>query len=130
MLHVCKLVQDIQRHGKSQRAPLRALSLSLCQIIHLEYGACSHIDRIELNRIAAECNVCHRFIDLDYIQELWYGDTCYGDPFKCPTCYATFSKLSSLFQHIESSACAQTLDENGIDELRNHLAIYLSEING
>jgi hypothetical protein len=98
------------------------------QIIHLEYGTCSNIDCIDLNKLAAECRRWHCFIDGDCRDDLLdVGDTNYLDnPFMCPTCQATLPKLSSLFQHIESSACEQTLDDNrDIGQLRKFLASRL-----
>lgn len=32
------------------------------------------------------------------------------------------SKLSSLFQHVESQSCGQTLDDGVIEKLRRYLA--------
>ncbi|KAL6151569.1 hypothetical protein ACJQWK_10270 [Exserohilum turcicum] len=97
-------------------------------IIHLEYGTCSNVDRIELNMLAARCMRWRHFIDEDYRNELLaYGDTQYDvDPFMCPTCDATFSKLSGLFQHVESSACEQNLHDRVIGKLRNFLASRLN----
>ena len=98
----------------------------LCQIIHLEYGTCSKVDIDDLNRIAADCDEWGAFIDEDFVQELYYGDEIYGNPFKCPTCDAHFGKLSSLLQHIESSSCDQTLYGNGIDDLCEEIRYRLS----
>jgi len=80
--------------------------------------------------LAAECFKWRYFIDEDYHEELVEEgevDSYYGNvyPFMCPTCDTTVPKLSSLFQHVESSSCAQTLDDNIIGKLRNFLASRL-----
>ena len=102
---------------------------SLSQIIHLEYGTCGNIDCIGLNKLAAKCRKWRSYIiDEDCRDDLLFdGDTNYlANPFMCPTCQATVPKLSSLFQHIESSACEQTLDDSrDIGQLRNFLASRL-----
>ncbi|KAI4650136.1 uncharacterized protein J4E79_009403 [Alternaria viburni] len=92
-------------------------------IIHLERGTCGDLDSTDLNKLAAECYRWDQFIDADYQSELLDdGDTLYeATPFMCPTCDAAMSKLSSLFQHIESDSCAQTLDEGAIGQLRRFL---------
>jgi hypothetical protein len=46
-------------------------------------------------------------------------------PYKCPDCDTSLPKLSSLFQHVESSSCDQTLDEGAIGTLRRFLASRL-----
>ncbi|CAO2655281.1 Nn.00g103450.m01.CDS01 [Neocucurbitaria sp. VM-36] len=100
-------------------------------IIHLERGTCSDIDHTDLNMLAAECRKWQYFIDDCCRDELLdYGELVYyyteADPYLCPTCDAKFPKLSSLFQHIESSSCEQSLDDNVIGQLRNFLASRLS----
>jgi len=48
-----------------------------------------------------------------------YGDSqSHADPFKCPTCDASMAKLSSLFQHVESDSCEQTLVDGAVGTLR------------
>ncbi|CAN9285421.1 unnamed protein product [Alternaria alternata] len=97
-------------------------------IIHLERGTCSNINYIHLNKLAAECYKWAYFIFEDYRDELLDdGDTEYDcKPFSCPTCDTALSKLSSLFQHAESNACAQTLDDTVLGQLRRFLASRLS----
>lgn len=43
----------------------------------------------------------------------------------CPICLDEFSKLSSLFQHIESPACEQGLDEGVIGTLQRYLEAHV-----
>ncbi|KAF2252188.1 hypothetical protein BU26DRAFT_421026, partial [Trematosphaeria pertusa] len=97
-------------------------------IIHLEYGTCdSGVDHLDLNATAAECRMWSHFIDEDYREDMLdsndlqdiYSDKVY--PYKCPTCDAAMPKLSSLFQHVESPACGQTLNEGAIGRLRRFL---------
>lgn len=100
------------------------------QIIHLERGTCSDTSEISLNELAAECRKWRHFIDEDYQDDMYYCRNLadlHGQvyPYMCPTCDATMPKLSSLFQHVESDACAQTLDDNIIGQLRNYLASRL-----
>jgi hypothetical protein len=78
--------------------------------------------------LAAECRKWSYFIDEYCHNELCNDGEIYYllNPFMCPTCGATVPKLSSLFQHIESSACGQTLDDGVIGQLRNFLASRLS----
>jgi hypothetical protein len=54
-------------------------------------------------------------------------DEMYGrvELYFCPSCKAWLYKLSSLFQHIESQACSQTLDDGVIGQLRRYLAAYI-----
>jgi hypothetical protein len=54
-------------------------------------------------------------------------DAMYGrvELYFCPDCGAWVYKLSSLFQHVESQACSQTLNDGAIGDLRQHLAYYL-----
>jgi hypothetical protein len=69
----------------------------------------------------------HFIVDTTYLQEMRerldltdrYDETPY--PFKCPTCDTQLPKLSSLFQHVETMACSQTLDEGAIGKLRRYL---------
>jgi hypothetical protein len=98
------------------------------QIIHLEYGTCSNINRTYLNKLAAKCRKWRYFIDEDCRDDLLnHGDTDFlVNPFMCPTCNATVPKLSSLFQHIESSACEQTLHDDVVGQLRRFLESRLS----
>ncbi|KAH7399473.1 hypothetical protein BKA66DRAFT_165403 [Pyrenochaeta sp. MPI-SDFR-AT-0127] len=79
-------------------------------IIHLEAGTCnSGIDALDLNKSAAIC----------YQWRKWIAKDCRSDlkrymrfksgvlPFRCPVCKASLPKLSSLFNHIATSSCAQ-----------------------
>ncbi|KAL5381115.1 hypothetical protein DPSP01_007371 [Paraphaeosphaeria sporulosa] len=93
-------------------------------IIHLESGACeSSIDHLDLNSTAAECHLWTQFVSKDYRDGMlakhdlgrMYQGKVY--PFECPKCDSVFSKLSGLFQHINSSACDQTLYEGAIKRL-------------
>lgn len=101
---------------------------SSSQIIHLERRTCSNISYTDLNKLAAECYKWNYFMDERYRDELLdEGDTVYDvAPFICPTCDAAMPKLSSLFQHVESDACAQTLNEGAVRQLRNFLSRRLS----
>lgn len=77
----------------------------------------------DLNSIAASCYDWDEFIEDEHDRDLLFDRYGYfGHPFKCPTCNAHFNKLSGLFQHIESSSCDQTLNSNGIGQLRRDLA--------
>lgn len=87
----------------------------------------SGIEAADLNGSAAECFQWRHFIDIEYrssmlechsLQEK-YDDTVY--PFKCPTCENIFSKLSGLFQHVETQACDQKLDSGAMKKLVRYL---------
>lgn len=85
-------------------------------IIHLESGACaSEIEIIDLNESAAECYQWKAYLDADYRDDLLNRrnlDFEYTKPayaFRCPKCDTGFTKLSGLFQHVESKACNQGL---------------------
>ena len=90
-------------------------------IIHLESYKCeSSVGIIHLNESAAKCYQWRKFVVEDYrcsmlqredLSEL-YHEKVY--PFHCPTCATVFSKLSGLFQHVESNACSQMMDEGAI----------------
>lgn len=92
-------------------------------IIHLESGACSDVDVIDLNESAAMCFQWRAFIDEDYRDDLLrcvdlkseYIGPVY--PFKCPECGEVFTKLSGLFQHAYSDACDQTLNAGKLAKL-------------
>ncbi|KAF1957978.1 hypothetical protein CC80DRAFT_491291 [Byssothecium circinans] len=97
-------------------------------IIHLESGTCNDdVTKEDLDATAAECYVWSHFIDDSYRGDMLegcdlerdYTDTTYA--YKCPTCDVSLRKLSSLFQHVESSACSQTLDSGAIGQLRRFL---------
>ncbi|KAF2681533.1 hypothetical protein K458DRAFT_81828 [Lentithecium fluviatile CBS 122367] len=95
-------------------------------IIHLEYGSCSSIGLTDLNKLAAKCNSWSHFIDSYYRRDMLDGidPECYRNKaylYKCPTCETQLPKLSSLFQHVESSACSQQLNEGAIGRLRRFL---------
>jgi hypothetical protein len=98
------------------------------QIIHLEHGTCSNIDYTDLNKRAAECLDWTYFIDEAFCDELFdYGKTEFDvNPFMCPTCDAVMPTLSCLFQHAESDACAQTLDDGAVGYLTWFLGSRLS----
>ena len=74
----------------------------------------------------------NHFIDEEYHDDLFneydledlYVERVY--PFKCPTCQRIFSKLSSLFQHVESPSCEQALNRGAIRRLRRILRSRLS----
>ncbi|KAF2787457.1 hypothetical protein K505DRAFT_342923 [Melanomma pulvis-pyrius CBS 109.77] len=98
-------------------------------IIHLETGACvSGIDRFDVYETVAECRRWPDYIDQNFYEEILcrtdledYNYTEKVYPFNCSTCQQTFSKLSSLFQHVESPSCGQTLDKGSILVLRRFL---------
>lgn len=80
-------------------------------IIHLESGACeSGIDILDLNESAAMCFQWRHYLNEEYRSDMldrqnWWDSGAW--PFQCPTCEASFSKLSGLFQHINSQGCSQ-----------------------
>ncbi|KAF3042932.1 hypothetical protein E8E12_007432 [Didymella heteroderae] len=98
-------------------------------IIHLESGCCSGVDRDSLNALAAQCNRSREFILSEYEENLLDGDLEYYhgkvNPFFCPTCDTEVPRLSSLFQHVESRACSQTLEDGVMGTLRRFLANYV-----
>ncbi|KAF2825689.1 hypothetical protein CC86DRAFT_370617 [Ophiobolus disseminans] len=99
-------------------------------IIHLERGTCSNTSEIYLNELAAECHKWRHFVDEDFQGDMYNArdlSRLYNNPhpYMCPTCDAKMTKLSSLFQHIESSSCSQTLNDGIIGQLRNYLASRL-----
>ena len=105
-------------------------NILLIQIIHLESGACtSGINILDLNNTAARCFQWSQYIDEDYRQDLldcvelatYYTDTVY--PYRCPECDTNFTKLSALFQHVESNSCDQTLDDYPIGKLKRFLYV-------
>jgi hypothetical protein len=99
------------------------------QIIHLESGCCSDVDRDFLNTLAAKCNRSNEFILSQYEDNLLDGDLEYYhgrvNPYFCSTCDAEVPRLSSLFQHVESRACSQTLDDGVMGTLRRYLVNYV-----
>jgi hypothetical protein len=89
---------------------------------------------IDLNKLAAECRRWPSFMDEEHHDELFEkgyiddestDDDGYVYPYMCPTCDAAMPKLSSLFQHIESPRCGQTLDDGAIGTLRRFLSSRL-----
>ncbi|PVI01428.1 hypothetical protein DM02DRAFT_671224 [Periconia macrospinosa] len=97
-------------------------------IVHLESGRCSEdVDEIELNKTAAECPMWSHFLDDRLRAHLRRRHDLHAIflhrvyPYMCPTCDTPFSKLSALFQHIESPACTQSLDNGAIATLRRFL---------
>lgn len=93
-------------------------------IMHLDGGYCSR--QTDLNFLAARCYQWTHYMDPDYrhvalttrpYTKFFEG---YGQDFKpyhCPECKTKFSKISGLFQHVESLACEQQIDEGGIGKL-------------
>jgi hypothetical protein len=59
---------------------------------------------------------------LDGDLEYYHGKV---NPYYCPTCGTEVPRLSSLFQHVESRACSQTLDDGVMGTLRRYLANYV-----
>lgn len=98
-------------------------------MIHLESGSCSDVDRDSLNTLAAQCKRSDEFILSEYEDSLLAGDVEYYhgkvNPYFCPTCDTEVPRLSSLFQHVESRACSQTLDDGVMGTLRRYLASYI-----
>ncbi|KAF2279961.1 uncharacterized protein EI97DRAFT_369153, partial [Westerdykella ornata] len=97
-------------------------------MIHLESGACeSGIDIIDLNQAAAACYQWKKYLFKEYRiyqqtrNEFAGGFDIKAHPYFCPTCDTTFPKLSSLFQHVESPACDQRLNQGGIAKLKRFL---------
>jgi hypothetical protein len=102
-------------------------------IIHLESGACdSKVNESDLVYSAALCfQWAKYFISPSDRKILLEGHDLLGMLreqytstliFKCPTCINKFPKLSSLFMHVESPTCSQTLDDGAIVKLRNWFA--------
>ncbi|EMF10297.1 uncharacterized protein SEPMUDRAFT_50688, partial [Sphaerulina musiva SO2202] len=91
----------------------RAFTTFPGMIIHLESGTCQSGEDVDsINLLAAHCFQWKKYMhkgcresfiarDKTYIE--WTG----AKPFKCPTCDHQFALLSSLLQHVWSSACAQ-----------------------
>ncbi|EME79976.1 uncharacterized protein MYCFIDRAFT_211925 [Pseudocercospora fijiensis CIRAD86] len=96
-------------------------------IIHLEAGNCtSGIEMRRVNRLAAQCFQWKQYIVKHFREELRGSHVGYrGDPanrpFKCPTCTSTFPLLSSLFMHIHSPSCDQTIGGGAIGKLKKWL---------
>jgi hypothetical protein len=99
-------------------------------ILHLEANTCpSQIDIVDLGYSAAKCFQWSKFIVDSEIRDLLLANQfVYDQPgypgllvFECPTCRVEFPKLSSLFMHVESPACAQGLGEGAIGKLRKWL---------
>ena len=87
------------------------------------------MDRERPTTLAAWCKRWNGFILEGYREYLIDGDLedYHGkvSPYFCPTCHAKMLKLSSLFQHVESQSCSQTLDGGVIGTLRRYLASYV-----
>lgn len=104
-------------------------------IIHLEAGNCSQaVNIVDLNYAAVTCHDWRRFIQGEYHRLLMKRKTNYlrnnkVRPFKCPTCATTFTKLSAMFQHIESPACPQRLNDWPISTLRNRLSHVITRLH-
>ncbi|KAH7067511.1 hypothetical protein BKA63DRAFT_522275 [Paraphoma chrysanthemicola] len=96
-------------------------------IIHLERGTCSDTSEILLNELAAECHKWRYFLNHEFQDYMYNRQALEQDsyPYCCPTCDTSLPKLSSLFQHIESDSCGQTLGDSVIGQLRNYLASRL-----
>lgn len=91
-------------------------------LIHLEYGNCtSGLNMFDVNKTAALCFQWKRYTDKDLRHELLKRRSPSEQPFYCPTCGVWFGKLSSLFQHVESPHCGQTLKAGAIGKLKNWL---------
>ncbi|KAF2092823.1 hypothetical protein NA57DRAFT_49675 [Rhizodiscina lignyota] len=95
-------------------------------LIHLESGACSSgVSIASVNRQAAKCYQWNWWINDEVFREEtmlnredikeFFGDDAL--PFYCSKYHTDFPKLSSLFQHIESPACEQTMADFPIGKL-------------
>ena len=82
-------------------------------IAHIESDACPIFGPQHLKRYAMKtCKLTEPFMDLSQTGE----ETEYF----CPGCWKSFDRLGSLFQHVESEACGESLDAPG-----SSLAEYL-----
>lgn len=73
---------------------------------------------------AAVSGASKRYMFAGRDEQIWQGYT-FADSaavYFCPTCETPVSRLSSLFRHVESSECAQTLDDGPIGLLCRNLA--------
>jgi uncharacterized C2H2 Zn-finger protein len=71
-------------------------------ILHLEQGTCeSDADIDFIDDLASECRASDQFM----VDERYWTDMMY----QCPSCGSYFSKMSGLFQHVESDSCDETL---------------------
>jgi hypothetical protein len=131
---------NIPQHELTHRSPTYASLGVNCDrsfttyggmILHLEVNICpSQIDIVDLGCSAAKCFQWSKFVvDREIRQSLLENQFVYDQPgcpglsvFKCPTCRVQFPKLSSLFMHVESPACAQGLGEGAIGKLRKWLS--------
>ena len=90
--------------------------------MHIERGTCSQIDYTDLNKLAARCYTSHHFMSHWTRPELLEnGESRSRDRFLCNPCVVAMPKLSSLFQHVESEACAHGKDEPGLRQLTRFL---------
>lgn len=91
-------------------------------LIHLEYGNCaSGLNFYDVNKTAALCFQWKGYIKKELRHELLKRRSPSEQPFYCPTCGLRLGKLSSLFQHVESPHCGQTLKAGAIGKLKNWL---------
>ncbi|KAF2258284.1 hypothetical protein CC78DRAFT_537915 [Lojkania enalia] len=91
-------------------------------IIHLEAGTCpSGINAVELNNSAALCFQWKKYIINEFVRDCMLNGYLDSLLYQCPTCFAKFGKLSSLFMHVESPSCSQTLNQGAIFKLRKWL---------
>ncbi|KXS95965.1 hypothetical protein AC578_8109 [Pseudocercospora eumusae] len=103
-------------------------------IIHLEAGNCvSGIDICRVNRLAAWCFQWKKYISKDFYPQLLNEDTAYREdpanhPFRCPTCESTFPLVSSLFMHVHSPSCDQTIGDGAIGKLKKWLRRNLKRL--
>jgi hypothetical protein len=73
---------------------------------------------------AAVSGASKRYMFAGRDEQIWQG-YAFADSaavYFCPTCETPVSRLSSLFRHVESSECAQTLDDGPIGLLCRNLA--------
>jgi uncharacterized C2H2 Zn-finger protein/DNA-directed RNA polymerase subunit RPC12/RpoP len=74
--------------------------------IHLENGCSTTI--AEVNRLARMCYQSKHYVEPEYNHYLMHDNTPPWPPaFRCPGCERTFSRLSSLVQHVESHSCTE-----------------------
>ena len=131
---------NLQQHRLTHRRPAvkclccpRMFTTYSGMIIHLESGACpSQISESDLVLSAARIyDYADFFVYTDTRDQIENGDTFYlqevreeygnVDFFNCPTCKGQFPQLSSLFMHVATPACSQTMRGGIIGELRQVL---------
>ncbi|KAF2869513.1 hypothetical protein BDV95DRAFT_596503 [Massariosphaeria phaeospora] len=122
---------NLQHHRITHREPTidclacpRKFTTYGGMIIHLEAGTCeSGYDDLNLNRLAVTCYQSRKYTVNVYRCYLlsWIELDPGTLAFRCPTCNTHVAKLSSLFMHVDSDACGQTLDSGAILKLRRWL---------